>query len=183
MTNEQKQNKARIKNNLQMPLIIRDLMITGLRLENDVQYSLHELMSNMQPQDALLCAAFTTEEIVDIEDITSTDLTFLKEEYTRIITRYTGANHIDSEKDKIHTLIEDIEGFLDTMSLCHMSFEITNPKAAKFFDIIITQLQAHLVITDEIIAMMEQENITPMPIPPAHVISGISASNVIPFPR
>ena len=181
--NTKEQDLARVKNNLQMPLIVRDLMITGLSPENDAIYALHDIMSNMQPDDALLCAAFTIEEIANAEGIISTEISFLQTECARIIERYTKTSgRTGNQKDKMHTLVEDIEDFLDITSLCNMSFEITNQKAANLLDIIMTQLQAHLVIADEVVSMLEAQEEKGIFIPPAHAISGMEAANIIMFP-
>lgn len=180
---------ALLKNTLQMPLIVRDLLITDQNPSSSAHYALHEMMGNFQPDDALLCAAFVMEEVSKIESIISADLTFLHMECTRIIERYSARNDLAEENPELWAetqdemmpiIFEDIEEFLELTSLCQLSFEITNPKTATILNIITTQLQSHLMIVDEVMSMQEtlRDNLKTIP-----AITGYMADNVIMFPR
>ncbi len=181
---------ALLKNNLQMPLIVRDYLITDTIPHSDANYALNEIMSNFQPSDAILAAAFVMKEIADSQMIISTDLQFLNMECDRIIERYSSraalaeenpALWAASESDMMSVIFEDMEDFLDLISLCQMTFEITNTKINKIINILTTQMQAHLIIIDEVIDMQKTEKRKSYLHNPA--ITGYNADNVISFPK
>lgn len=187
MAQSEKQT-ALLKNKLQMPLVVRDLLITDQNPSASAHYALHEMMGNFQPDDALLCAAFIMEEISKLEAITSTDLTFLHMECTRIIERYSARNDLaednpelwsETQSDMMPKLLEDIDDFLELTSMCQLSFDITNQKVATILNIVTTQLQSHLMIVDEVISLQEtqKENIQNIP-----AVTGYMADNVVIFP-
>ncbi|MGH1456035.1 MAG: hypothetical protein ACRBDI_04585 [Alphaproteobacteria bacterium] len=185
------QNLALLKNNLQMPLIIRDLLLSNTSPAADATYALHEILGNYTAEQAILCAVMTVQEIATFEDIISADLSFLKMECDRLTERYIARNELatdnpdlweETQKDMMPVIAEDIESFLDLLDLCNLSFEITNPKTAKILNIITTQLQAHLVIIDEVINLLETQSRS-MTITISTGINGYQADNIIMFPR
>lgn len=188
-TNDQK--RARIKNNLQMPFIVRDLLLCDTPPSADATYALHEMLGNFTAERALLCAALTIKEIATFENIISADLSFLQMEYDRLIERYINREALSEEnpdlwettqKEMIPVIAEDIECFLDLLNLCHLSFEITNPKITKILEIITTQLQAHLVILDEISDMIESEKMNINFTAPESIKDVSYTNNIIQFP-
>lgn len=189
--NTNEQTTARIKNNLQMPLIIRDLLIGDLKPADDATYALHEMLGNFTAEQAILCAAMSVQEIANFEGIISSDLSFLKMECERLQERYITRDLLSKEnpelweetqKEMMSIIAEDIEEFLDILSLCEMSFEITNPKLSSTLSIITTQLQAHLVIIDEVMELLKTDN-TPLHFTaPESITTGYMADNVIMFP-
>ncbi len=157
---------ALLKNKLQMPLIVRDLLVTNSIPAADAEYGLHEMMSNFECDQALLCAAFTMQEVAAAENATSTDLSLLNMECERLIERYSARSELEEENHELWTetqadmlpvMAEDMEGFIELLSLCQMSFEIMNPKTAKIVSMIMTQLQSHLMIIDEVVGMLETQ--------------------------
>jgi hypothetical protein len=189
--NTNEQTLARIKNNLQMPLIVRDLLLSDMKPSTDATYSFHEMIGNFTAEQALLCGVMTVQEIATFEGVISADISFLQMECDRLVERYTSRNALaeenpelweETQKDMINVITEDIEGFLDVLSLCHMSFEITNPKIAIVLDIMTTQLQAHLVIIDEVAELLKSEQNNLVFTAPQTMINGYEASNVIRFP-
>ena len=156
---------ALLKNKLQMPLVIRDLLITNQKPSADATYALHEMMSNFQPEEAVLCAAFTMKEIAAHDAFTSTDLAFLNMECDRIIERYSARDDLaednpdlwlESQGEMMYCIAEDIDDFLELIFLCYMSFEVTSPEITALLDIITTQLQSHSMIVDEVISLQEE---------------------------
>ena len=57
------QKLSLLKNKLQMPLIVRDLMVTGLSGADETIYGLNELLSDYKADMVLLCAAFTCKKL------------------------------------------------------------------------------------------------------------------------
>lgn len=174
-----------------MPLIVRDLLLSDMKPSTDATYSFHEMIGNFTAEQALLCGVMTVQEIATFEGVISADISFLQMECDRLVERYTSRNALaeenpelweETQKDMINVITEDIEGFLDVLSLCHMSFEITNPKIAIVLDIMTTQLQAHLVIIDEVAELLKSEQNNLVFTAPQTMINGYEASNVIRFP-
>ncbi len=167
-----KQQLALLKNELQIPLIVRDYLITDQRPDSTANYALHEMMSDFLPNDAILAAAFVMKEIADSQMVTSADLKYLHMECDRIIEKYS-SNHINTMK----SIFEDMEEFLDIISLCQMSFEIINSKINNIINILNIQMQSHLMIIDEVISM--QKNVTPTP----HLTNQTTENNIVTFPK
>lgn len=175
------QNLANLKNRLQMPLIVRDLLITQEQPNAEENYGLHEMLSDYSAEDALLTAAFTMQEIAAHQNVAVSDLAFLHLECERLIERYAARDDLfqeneelwsETQSDMVSEIAEDIEGFLDLLSLCILSFEITAPKIHKILTILDVQLQAQLIIIDEVQAMLDNLETQP------HAQTG----NVIQFP-
>ena len=178
------QQLALLKNNLQVPLIVRDLVVTGRVPSPDTTYGLHEMMGSYEPEKAVLCTAFVMKEIAALESFAATDMAFLHLECERLIERYSARDDLatdnpelwtESQPDTMGDIAEDLEGFIDLLSLCKLSFEITAPYVAQILDIMEVQLQCQLMIVDTVI-----ENLEAQPVPPA--ITGYAADNVIAFP-
>lgn len=185
------QNLALLKNNLQMPLIVRDLLLSNAVPASDVTYALHEILGNQTAEQAIICSVMTVQEIAVFEGIISADLSFLQMECDRLLERYIARDEMitdnpelweETQKDMMPVIAEDIEGFLDLLNLCHLSFEITNPRITKILDIITTQLQTQLLIIDEVITLLETKSRS-MSLTTSKGINGYMAENVIMFPR
>ncbi len=184
------QQRALLKSNLQMPLVVRDLLVTSLPAASDTTYALHEMMSNYSPDQALLCAAFVVKEIASFETMATNDLEFLHMECERLIERYSARDDLandnpdlwnETQANMMHDIAEDIEGFMDLIALCHMSFEVTAPKIAEILNILSIQLQSSLMIVDEVISLQDHitDSLKNAPLPET---TGYEADNVIRFP-
>lgn len=159
-----RQTLAALKNRLQMPLIVRDLLITETSASAESTYALHEMLSDYSAEDAILAAAFTLKEIASFQNVAATDLAFLHLECERLIERYSARDDLfqenpdlwnETQSDMVEEIAEDIEGFLDLLSLCMLSFEITAPKIHEILTILDTQLQSQLIIIDEVQSMLD----------------------------
>ncbi len=185
---------ALLKNRLQMPLIIRDMLEAGKMLCDDENYAMHEMLSNFSTEEALLCSAFVMKEIAYfISDASSgsasTDLVFLNMECERLIERYSTRVDLMQESPDIlfeldnnilEVIYEDICDFLELIELCQLSFEIINPKLVGFLKIMTLQLQSHMMIVDEAISILsnKKDNGNVFSI----MTSGADIDNVIMFP-
>ncbi len=178
------QQLALLKNNLQIPLIVRDLLVTGDAPTAEATYGLHEMMGSYEPDKAILCAAFVMKEIAAYESFAATDMAFLHLECERLIERYSARDDLaqdnpeiweETQADMMGEIAEDLEGFIDLLSLCKLSFEITAPHVVQILDILEVQLQCQLMIVDTVIDNLESQPATPS-------ITGYDADNVIAFP-
>lgn len=175
------QTLASLKNRLQMPMVVRDLLITDIAASNESTYALHEMLSDYSAEDALLAGAFTMQEIAAFQNVAATDLAFLHLECERLIERYGARDDLfqenpdlwnETQAEMVSEIAEDLEGFLDLLSLCMLSFEITAPKIHQILSILDTQLQSQLIIIDEVQDMLNNLETEQVAQP----------SNIIPFP-
>lgn len=144
---------AELKSRLEIPLVVRRVLKKSEAFDNDAAYAIAEVMSNLNPEDVLLCAAFSMKEIAGFEALAINDLTFLHMECDRIIERYGSTSDLwaDTQHNMMDEMAEDLEGFLDLCALCHLSFEVTAPIIAQMIEIFAVQLQSQLLVIDEVI--------------------------------
>lgn len=188
--------RALLKNRLQMPLIVRELL-TADKMPNDEEtYAMHHMLSDYSIEDALLCGAFVMKEIADLGNVLPCDMPFMHMECDRLIERYAARDDLAQENPElwsntqlnmIDDTAEDLECFLDLLALCKLSYEITAPCVTSILDILDTQLQSQLIIIDEIIAMRHEEMRQTVNSPIATQVKitaqhGAYGDNIIPFP-
>lgn len=189
ITNAHEQRMARIKNDVQIPMIIRENLSNKEILGPGTIYALHEILSNQTAEKSILCAVMTLQEIMNFHDLTNTDTSFLAMECDRLIERYVARDELadenknlwnETQKEMMSVIAEDIENFLDLVNLCNMSFEVIDSKITKILDIIAIQLQSQLIIVDEIIELLDtQKRSASLNI---QTPTGIQADNIIMFP-
>ena len=137
------QDLAWLTNRLQMPLIARDYMETGRVPEDDARFAMHELMSNLDPAKALLCAAMTLQEIA----LSHEGLTYLNEVCARLIHQYGPEDAVYS----MESLHADLADITELMEMCRMTFEIVHPETLAFLSILIPQIEAQAMIVEEVL--------------------------------
>ena len=184
---------ALIKNRLQMPLIVRDLLTSGKMPSDEEIYALHDLLCTFSTEDTLLCSAFTMKEIASFGNVHPSDMPFLHMECERLIERYAAQDDLATENPELwetsqinmlDETAEDLECFLDLLALCKLSHETIVPCVGSILEILDAQLQSQLIIIDEVIAMhcAQQEqaiNETPNTNTAQYLSYG---DNIIPFP-
>jgi len=191
---------ALLKNRLQMPLIVRELLSAGKMASDEETYAMHDMLSEFSTEDSLLCGAFVMKEIADLGNVRPDDMAFLHMECERLIERYSARDDLASENPELWSdtqinmldnMAEDLECFLDLMALCKLSYEIIAPCVASVLDILDAQLQSQLIIIDEVISMHQaqtpkQVNEAPRTNAATNTIIaaqfGASGDNIIPFP-
>jgi|GEM_PF-3324651 len=189
---------ALLKNRLQMPLIVRDLLSAGKMANGEETYAMHSMLSDFTIEDSLLCGAFVMKEVADLGNVCPADMAFMHMECERLIERYSARDDLAQENPEFwnHTQItmlddmaEDLECFLDLLALCKLSYEITSPSVTSILQILDTQLQSQLLIIDEVIGMHQAEAIGEVVEAPKvsteNVVAaqfGASGDNILLFP-
>ena len=141
------QERALLLNRLQFPLIARDYMDAGAPLEDDARYALHEMLGDLSPPMALLCAAATLQDIA----LSHEGLTYLRDVCGRILHTY-GADALEGKEPSLSPLLEDLEQILELMEMCRMSFEIVQPETLVFINILMPQINAQIMIVEQALA-------------------------------
>lgn len=143
--------KALLLNRLQFPLIARDYQDVSQEPDDDARYALHEMLGDLTPTTALLCAATTLQEIAYSHE----GLTYLNEFCHGIIDKY-GPRVISREDISAADLLPlyaDLERIVEIMEMCRMTFELVRPETLVFLDILIPQMESQMMIVDEAMAL------------------------------
>jgi hypothetical protein len=187
-----KKELATIANRLQVPLIISDILAGEGELTDDVHYGLHSVISDLQPDSALICIALGGLKIANAYHVASPGLAVLKIQCESVIDDYAGLwlqnaeNEDVAEHDALDALSnvsEDLEGLSDLLALAIDSLQSKNPDASALAKILSIQAKAHAVIADELFGALYAEvtgEIDDEKI--VSVIAGKMNDNVIPFP-
>jgi hypothetical protein len=176
---------ARLTNNLQAPVIVQDILDGSEILSGDVQYGLHEILSEYQPDSALLCIALAAHKIASAYKEISPNMGMLKMECELIVADYAGLwiDHSQARSIDHAVLMEtlvDIPDDLESLAALlegNMAFlESHNAEAAGLCEILIVQARAHALIAETFIEAIEGDNESTASAVPHYT------DNVIPFP-
>ena len=187
---------VKLSNTLEIPMVIQDILDGKEALTGDVQYGLHEVLSNYQPDSALLCIALSARIIAQRYMHRFTNMAVLRMECDRIIEDYAQLwmDHarkrpIDGNMlmDTLSDIPEDLESLTE---LLHVNMMLLLGKkntsdAAGLCEVLIIQARAQVLIADSFIEAMEMDSAAPQPIQnnrPQGAVVGSKANNVIPFP-
>lgn len=183
---------ANVANKLQVPLIISDIMAED-ELTGDMQYALHSVISDLQPDSALLGIALGGLKIANAWEKASPSLSVLKIQCESLIDEY-GALWLQNAEDEnvseadamdaLSRVSEDLEGLSELLDLAIDSLQTKNEMAASLAKILSVQAKAQAVIADEFFGMLYTkmtEDCADVPkIAPAIVDQAVN-NNVIPF--
>lgn len=183
-----KKETALLMNKLQVPGIIADILNGRETLTDDVHYALHGIISDMQPDSALLAIALSAETLARIYANASPGMKVLGLECERIVADY-GSLWLRNAQEEIidedaildalmHTP-EDLESLAELLELCGSFLKAKDKSASALCDLLYIQAKAHAMIADEFIATAnEAANKVAIIRPEIPAL----ASNVIPFP-
>lgn len=180
-------NLALLKSRLQLPLIVRQLLKSGEKMEGETKYAIHTLLGDLDPVQALLCAAFCLKEIADYEGLDFSGYNFLHTECNRLIKRYAHAHLFMQEGHAGQTesvasawaeLAEDLENFSEMLDLCRLSFEVVGPHSFEILEILSIQIDAQALIAEEVSGQTGTAKEKTAPLTPI-----AAQGNVIPFPH
>ena len=177
---------AKLTNTLQVPLIVQDILDDNGMLSPDVQYGLHEVLSNYQPDSALLCIALSARKIAARFQHNSPNMAVMKMECDRMIADYAElwiqnaeSKMIDNNLvfDTLEQIPEDLEALGELLEV-NMSFlRPAHEELASLCEILAVQARAQVLIADTFIDMMEQKAEEPVDTTPIAY-----NDNVVQFP-
>jgi hypothetical protein len=188
---------AGLTNRLQVPLIVQDILNDQGALTDDVHYGLHEVLSNYEPDSALLCIALSARKIASRFQHRIANLAVLKMECDRIIADYAELWLSNAQRrpiddnvvfDTLMNIPEDLECLAELLEINQTFLTKLSQDAADLCEILIIQANAQVIVAETFVEIMDKEeadimaNDNGLAEMPAKVAS-ISGSNIIQFPR
>lgn len=186
---------AAVTNRLQIPLIVTDILDGEGELTDDVQFGIHEIISDLQPDTALLCIALSARKIAGIYSKASASMGVLDLECERILSEYgplwlQNAAHQDIDElqvlDALSHVHEDLEYIAELLELNISFLRAKDETAARLCEILLIQSTAHAMIAEEFLSAVnigtkeEDTNVVALAQDTAH--KALANDNVIPFP-
>ncbi|MCB1532261.1 MAG: hypothetical protein KDJ35_05260 [Alphaproteobacteria bacterium] len=150
---------------LQTPMVISDILDGKETYDGDAKYALHEAISEMKPDSALLAICLSALKIANIYRNASSSMDVMSIEATRIINEYgaiwvKNANNQDLDGDEVFdTLIhttEDLETMAELLDLNCSFLRAKDSQAASICDVLFTQAHSHAMIADAFINAADQ---------------------------
>ena len=157
---------AKLTNTLQVPLVVQDIIDGQSSLSPDVQYGLHEIISNYQPDSALLCIALSARKIAAKYQARSPNMAIMKMECDRMIADYAELwldhaeeNHLDDNVvfDTLEQIPEDLEALAELLEMNLIILQVHDENLAGIAEALAVQARSHVLIADTFIDMMDQE--------------------------
>ncbi len=189
---------ALLTNKLEVPLAVKALVEQNRELEEDIHYSLHDALSDMQPDTALLTIALSAKSMADMYAGSNSGTEILSMECERIINEYgplwlENARRIQSGGKMnnaylvslLENIPEDLEGLAELIEINLSYAAFDNAGVAALCEIMQVQAGAHAIIAEEFLSVMEMaaaQNRKMKPTAPANLVAANAADNVIRFP-
>ena len=153
--------RAIMTNRLQVPAVIDDLLSGQEKLTEEMEFTLHDMITDMQPDTALLCISTCVQKITHSYILASAAMQVMHAESERIIEDYADLwvqNALDKDVDEImaldalSTITEDLECLADLLALNVQFLKAKDETSAKLFEILRIQATSHQMIADEFFA-------------------------------
>lgn len=181
---------AFVATELQVPLIVTDILDGRGELSGEDHYGLHDMISDLHPDSALLAIAISARKIARVYQTASPAIQVLVMECDRIIDEY-GDLWIQNAQDQsinegdiynilVHTA-EDLEGLAELLELNSDFLEAKDGQAAVLCDILSIQAKAQALVAEELIETVATAATKQAPKMPS-IPAAIALDNVIPFP-
>ena len=191
---------ANITNRLQVPLIVDDIIHGQAPLTDDTAFGLHEILSDFEPDSALLSIALSTRKIAQRFQHKAASMGVLKIECERMIADYAdmwlknaNAAHLDDNVvfETLMNIPEDLETLSELIESCMPFLKRFSDEAAELLDILSVQARAQVLVAESFIDILDAQNQDDEPLANdntelEHFIplqAHAQASNVIQFPR
>ncbi|MEM9468529.1 MAG: hypothetical protein AAF988_00020 [Pseudomonadota bacterium] len=160
-----KEQIAQLESKLIVPIAIGDILTYGLDVEQDMQYGLHEALSEIDPDSALLAIALSAKHIASSTQNQFPIAAALYNETVSILNDYGPDFMRDLKRgslpqadfiDVLKTVPEDLESVADLLDvLCAELIDAGHSKDSPAFvlaELLSIQARAHVEITDFILA-------------------------------
>ncbi len=187
---------ARLANTLEIPMVVQDILDGGTVLAPEIRYGLHEVMSNYQPDAALLCMVLAGRKIAmrclkrhgsrnfSGMAVLKMECDRLIEDYAELWINHAGSRPVDDNLlfDTLSQIPEDLESMAELLEMNAALLRSRGEREdmAVICDILAIQGRAQTLIADAFVEVMEQ-NEAALEILPAATGTG-NDNNVIAFP-
>lgn len=179
-----------INNRLQTPIIINNIIHGHKTFDDDTQFALHTILSDFEPDSALLAIALSVSPVSNIYKNNSTSMRILHRECEKIISDYADlwlqnakGTAIDENEalDVLENTADDLEGLATLIKLAIPFLQIKDETAAKLFQILRIQANAQSLIAETLLETLGKElHNKPLPVEAIKMLN--TANNVIAFP-
>ncbi len=186
---------ATLTNELQLPMIVSDILDGSCELSDDINYGLHELISEMQPDGALLSIALSAKKIARRYGSLGPSISIISIECDKIIEDYAqswldNARNQDIDENQVFDLLshlpEDLECMTELLENAMITLARHDENASALCEILSIQSSSHALIAEtffETIKMKMNIAYQDTPKVTAPVITAQSyTDNVIQFP-
>lgn len=159
------QQLARLHAKLVVPMAIGDILYTENAMAADIQYGLHEALSEMDPDAALLAICLAARHITMRFAPHIPVAVILEVEAEKLVIEYGSEwlNNIDDgpvDEDSLYDLLrflpEDLECVADLLDSLKLLIQDSHEAAAQLCDILSIQARAHMEIADFMMSQIEQ---------------------------
>lgn len=159
---------AQITNALQTPVIIQDILDGTGELTNDVHLGLHEVLSEDQPDSAMLSIAISALKIAMHYKTEFATMPILAMEAKRIIVEYgpiwlrNAQNRNVDDTLVFETLVhipEDLDSLAELLEMTSLAIGQQNPDIAALCQIMIVQSGAQALIAETFLESMDMLDI------------------------
>lgn len=173
---------AKVISKLEVPMVVSDLLQGAEPFTDDAEFALHEALSDMQPDSALLCIALSASKIAGVRGMDqSPAIKVLDIECRKIVEEYAGlwlknaeSGNVKEEEvyETLSRTAEDLEDMACFLEDCVGFLERTNGDAATICNIMSVQARAQAIVAEAYFDALDQVEIEPM----------LAVSNVVQFP-
>jgi hypothetical protein len=182
---------AKVANKLEAPMVVSDIMGGQQKLTKDVNFALHNVISDMQPDAALLCIALCAKKIAGAHAKASPSLSVLEMECGRIVDDYaelwlTNAESGDVDEfealDAISNITEDLESIAELLELNMSYVRDINGAAYALFNLLSIQARSHALVAEAFMEAIDDAVYAPPKAEIKPLVAGMETNNVISFP-
>ncbi len=187
---------ASMASKLQIPHVVSDIFTGDSALTDEVEFGIHEEISDMQPDSALLAIALSADIVTSYYNKASPSMQVLSIECKRVLEEYAPlwirnalGNAVDERDilDLLESLAEDLQSLEELLELNSAFLKAKDPVAAKLFRILEIQAEAQSLIAEEFLNMAKLEDrkaqTQDVSIPTAVASQALSNDNIIAFPK
>lgn len=162
----QEKDLAALKTKLEIPLVIMDLLSDREVFCANTVYALHDMLSDMQPDAALLAMALSVDDICNSGVVPQEHAAYLSVSCARLIEEYgpLWLAHASNEMidtaylaDVLSFIPEDLEELAELMNMV-VSLSVDHGVAVKILDIFSAQSSAQALVAEAFVDLMVQNN-------------------------
>lgn len=146
---------AQLLTRLVVPIAVRDILSENIAITPDIQYGMHEALSDMAPDTALLAIAFSAWHVavrfmpdVSVACVLYFEADKIAAEYGQEwLARYdAGLPEGDMPYETLYHIPEDLEALADLMDTLCSGITEQEPEVAALCEILSIQARAHMEI-------------------------------------